>query len=1153
VASADKLIELFNEAKAKPAGAERERFLAEACREDSQLQEQVLSLLQAEADDSDADFLQGTPLVRTAAWVAEKPGDRIGRYKLLQQLGEGGCGVVYMAEQEEPVRRRVALKVVKLGMDTRSVIARFEAERQALALMDHPNIAKVLDAGATNTGRPYFVMELVRGIKITDYCDQNSLTTEQRLELFTQVCHAVQHAHQKGIIHRDIKPSNILVAQHDSVAVPKVIDFGIAKATAGQQLTEKTVFTAFEQFIGTPAYMSPEQAQLSGLDIDTRTDIYALGVLLYELLTGRTPFDQKELLAAGLDEMRRTIREREPPKPSTRLGTLVATELTSTANHRQTEPPKLIHRVRGDLDWIVMKALEKDRTRRYETANGLATDVQRHLKNEPVSARPPGNFYRLQKLIQRNRLGFAAAAACAFALVLALVVLSVSNLRIRRERNEKESALQAKGVALQSAHASEQRATDGLFVALRQQARARRHSRQMGRRFESLAAIVEATAIRRDPALRDEAIAALAMSDVRPGPIRTAPATNTVALAWTALFDRCASLDRDGVIRVWNADGRELQRMHIGPVPTAGPRINHLLFSPDGRLLAFFRSGTAPQVWRLADGQPLLREPPRSCTTLDFSPDGRQFILADADWIQSFDDAKGRELGRWQADGGVGMVLFSPDGNRVAASVPDRRTVCIFDAATGDKLSDLPAGISLGGVICWHPDGSRLAVVGTGGNIEIWNVASRRRVATLRGHAPEVTALSFHPDGELLASVGWDSTARLWESGTGRQVMQIPPLGRLQFSGDGQWLGALQSPARVQLLQVSPPEEYHTLVSSRGVENRGSYGCTVSPVHPLLAVAMEDGVRVWDLNARAEVAFLESGSTLAVLFAPDGRSLLTSGAEGLNRWPIHGGAKDADLSIGPPEKFQLPFTPRRIAASRDGKLIGVVSEKSGPIGAALLDAEQGTVRRPFLSHPNVTYVALSPDARWLASSGWHSSDVRLWDTESGKLVLELVPGSSTRVSFTPDSRRLVIATSGEFAFLDLDSQKQTMQWPREIGLHPGDVVFSPDDRLMAVEMSPAVIHLKDVATGRTVARLEDPFGDTAAEMTFSADGTMLIVFAPYAGAIHIWDLRAIRAQLKTIGLDWDWPEFPPSVSPEASRTSLGGPTLKVKVLNERPR
>ncbi len=322
-----------------------------------------------------------------------------------------------MAEQEEPVRRRVALKVIKLGMDTKSVIARFEAERQALALMDHPNIAKVLDAGATNTGRPFFVMELVRGIRITDYCDQNKLSTEERLKLFAQVCHAIQHAHQKGIIHRDIKPSNIMVTLHDGVPVPKVIDFGIAKATQGR-LTDQTLFTAFEQFIGTPAYMSPEQAEMSGLDVDTRSDIYALGVLLYELLTGQTPFDTKELLASGLDKLRRAIREKEPERPSTRLRTMLNADLSTTARQRHTDPPKLIHLLRGDLDWIVMKTLEKDRTRRYETANGLAMDIGRHLNNEPVVARPPSNLYRFQKLVRRNQAMFAAASAVVLALII---------------------------------------------------------------------------------------------------------------------------------------------------------------------------------------------------------------------------------------------------------------------------------------------------------------------------------------------------------------------------------------------------------------------------------------------------------------------------------------------------------------------------------------------------------------------------------------------------------------------------------------------------------------------------------------------------------------------------------------------------------------
>jgi serine/threonine protein kinase/tetratricopeptide (TPR) repeat protein len=439
VANADQIIELLHEAKARPSGAERERFLDEACGNDSALKEQIVSLLKADADEGKSDFLKNTLLLRPSAPVTEKPGDRIGRYKLLEQIGEGGCGVVYMAEQQEPVRRRVALKVIKLGMDTKQVIARFEAERQALALMDHPNIAKVLDGGSTDTGRPFFVMELVRGIRITDYCDQNNLSTNERLELFIQVCQAIQHAHQKGIIHRDIKPSNILVTQNDHVAVPKVIDFGIAKATIGH-LTDKTLFTAFAQFMGTPAYMSPEQAQMSGLDIDTRADIYSLGVLLYELLTGNTPFDAKALLAAGMDEMCRKIREDEPSRPSICLSTMLAMDLTIVAKHRHAEPPRLIHLLRGDLDWLVMKCLEKDRTRRYETANALAMDLQRHLNDEPVVACPPSRSYRFQKLVRRNKLAFAAASAVTAALVLGL---GISTWMFFKEKRARQRAVTA--------------------------------------------------------------------------------------------------------------------------------------------------------------------------------------------------------------------------------------------------------------------------------------------------------------------------------------------------------------------------------------------------------------------------------------------------------------------------------------------------------------------------------------------------------------------------------------------------------------------------------------------------------------------------------------------------------------------------------------
>jgi serine/threonine protein kinase len=449
--SPDLDLALFTEALSLGA-AERGRYLDRACTGNNALRSRVEALLQAY--EKSGDFLRepatGIPVETQSVIVAgEKTGDRIGRYKLLQQIGEGGCGIVFMAEQEVPVRRRVALKIVKPGMDTRSVIARFEAERQALALMDHSNIAQIFDAGATESGRPYFVMELVRGVKITDYCDQNSLTTAARLQLFIQVCGAVQDAHQKGIIHRDLKPSNILVTTTaDGKPLPKVIDFGIARATTGQRLTDKTLFTAFEMLIGTPAYMSPEQAALTSVDVDTRSDIYSLGVLLYELLTGTTPFDTTELLKAGLDEVRRVIRQQEPASPSTRLSTMVAADLTTVSRQRAVESPRLIRDLRGDLDWIVLKAMEKDRGRRYPTAHGLALDVERYLNGEAVQARPAGVIYKTRKLVARNKLLFGSLAIIFCLMGAGLAV--TGRLLVVQKRAENTALRQVETVQLES-------------------------------------------------------------------------------------------------------------------------------------------------------------------------------------------------------------------------------------------------------------------------------------------------------------------------------------------------------------------------------------------------------------------------------------------------------------------------------------------------------------------------------------------------------------------------------------------------------------------------------------------------------------------------------------------------------------------------------
>jgi len=471
---------IFAEALSKGSEEQQAAYLESACAGDAGLRRDVDALLIAHRAAGILEApLAGVNVTKLAPASTAGVGSTVGPYKLLEQIGGGGMGVVYMAEQLHPVRRKVALKIIRPGMDSGQVIARFEVERQALAMMDHTNIAKVLDAGTTDAGRPYFVMELVKGIPITDYCDQARLTTRQRLELFIQVCQAVQHAHQKGVIHRDLKPTNILVTLHDGKAVPKVIDFGIAKA-AGQLLTEKTLFTNYAQMLGTPLYMSPEQAQLSGLDVDTRSDVYSLGVLLYELLTGTTPFAKQRLREAAYDEMRRIIREEEPPKPSTRLSTLGG-QIAAISDHRDTDPKRLNHLVRGELDWIVMKSLEKDRTRRYETANELARDVERHLRDEPVQACPPSRAYRVRKFARRNKVALTTAALISAALLLGTAMSTWQAIRANRnlveanrQRNLAEAGLKEtriqKAIAEKNqdladkSHQQARRAVEQLFV-----------------------------------------------------------------------------------------------------------------------------------------------------------------------------------------------------------------------------------------------------------------------------------------------------------------------------------------------------------------------------------------------------------------------------------------------------------------------------------------------------------------------------------------------------------------------------------------------------------------------------------------------------------------------------------------------------------------